>query len=744
MLIANTGGDRLIDWVGEFNSYLVPFAPFGMATVSRTLQPQLAEFLYALSASDGADPTRAADTGSEASRNGEPEGELGVIRQKDFAWHDQTGAPTDPQAGNIPGGKRDVLRTANFNDGNLQGLAADSGTWSVTSGSMQVAATSAHADAVAVYQIGDALPGYFEVQASAKVIKPTGGWNANSFIIFDYISATDFKFAGLDVSTNKLVMGHRDATGWVYDRQQSVKGGLKNDTWYNLALSVNGLTATLVVDNGIAISHTYAPTVVDGWSYGLNWGLVGFGSNNARGVLDNIAVQVVPPATTVARSDTFDDPANSLFSGGVVDDGNFALVNGQYVGTPAGSGAVLSLANVDGIANLAATSILDLGATLNTTGRAGFVFDQYSATDYKWVAIDVQTRQVLIGHRQGNAWTIDAAVGKNTLAAGANVTLGVSLRGSTVSVTLDGQTVLGLAYNAVTIDGRFGVFAKGGTVSIDAMTIKTDDAAVSVNGGSHALMAAEPDAGRGGDTSALTMGQLQPVLDEALLRWSLRADAGFMQALGQIDVQIVDLPGLALGEYLGGVVYLDIDAAGHGWFVDPTPRDDREFAFVDGQLAAQHGEAVQRMDLLSALAHELGHAGGLEHADSGVMATVLHAGVRTVGATPGTDRGTIANTDVQPGASNAGEPVAVFDPAAFTSGLTGGAPAADAATVPVINWAAHSAEQAWGKSTTDARPAWHGDFFIHLGQTAAERNPTAGLRIHVPVASKITPTLAKR
>ena len=34
ILIGNTGGDRLIDWVGEFNSYIVPFAPFGIATVS--------------------------------------------------------------------------------------------------------------------------------------------------------------------------------------------------------------------------------------------------------------------------------------------------------------------------------------------------------------------------------------------------------------------------------------------------------------------------------------------------------------------------------------------------------------------------------------------------------------------------------------------------------------------------------------------------------------------------------------
>src|SRR5205807_565740 len=84
VLIGNTGGDRLIDWVGEFNSYLVPFAPFGIATVSRQVEPQLPEFLYALSKSQGADPTRTAETGNlPPARNGEPDGELGLITQKD-------------------------------------------------------------------------------------------------------------------------------------------------------------------------------------------------------------------------------------------------------------------------------------------------------------------------------------------------------------------------------------------------------------------------------------------------------------------------------------------------------------------------------------------------------------------------------------------------------------------------------------------------------------------------------------
>ena len=72
VLIGNTGGDRLIDWVGEFNCYIVPFAPFGIATVSRQVPPQLSEFLYALSATQGADPTRDEDHERRRSRRSQP------------------------------------------------------------------------------------------------------------------------------------------------------------------------------------------------------------------------------------------------------------------------------------------------------------------------------------------------------------------------------------------------------------------------------------------------------------------------------------------------------------------------------------------------------------------------------------------------------------------------------------------------------------------------------------------------
>src|SRR5205814_360364 len=77
------------------------------------------------------------------------------------------------------------------------------------------------------------------------------------------------------------------------------------------------------------------------------------------------------------------------------------------------------------------------------------------------------------------------------------------------------------------------------------------------------------------------------------------------------------------------VIYLDADAAGHGWFLDPTPRGDSEFA-----PGRAHSPAAGRVDLLTVLAHEMGHVLGLgdDHAadpvTGSVMAAALPVGVR--------------------------------------------------------------------------------------------------------------------
>jgi hypothetical protein len=46
----------------------------------------LIEYLLELSRAAGADHTRVADAGTDPLHNGEPNGELSVVIQRDFAW----------------------------------------------------------------------------------------------------------------------------------------------------------------------------------------------------------------------------------------------------------------------------------------------------------------------------------------------------------------------------------------------------------------------------------------------------------------------------------------------------------------------------------------------------------------------------------------------------------------------------------------------------------------------------------
>ena len=543
--------------------------------------------------------------------------------QKDFAWHDQTGAPTDPQAGNIPGGPRDVLRTANFNGNQFDGFYVDSGSFAVTGGALSVAASSLGQDAAAVFQIGDALPSYYEVQASISTDKPLAGWKANAYIIFDYASRTDFKFAGIDVAINKLVMGHRDASGWIVDAQTPFRG--KPDVYYNLLLSVNGLTATLIVDNQSVFSMAYAPRVVDGWSYGLNWGLVGFGSDNSRGLFDNITVQVLPPQVTYQNTDDFSGGSTGLMTGG--SSGTWISSGGSLSATPAAGSAAYDLVALPQVTNLQTSSWLELTADVTTGARAGLVFDWYSPTDYKWVALDT-AGTLSVGHTTARSGRVTDKSVSGTILAGSTHTLGVSLKGMTVSVTLDGQSLLGYVFNSVVVDGRFGLTASGGAATFDNVKVKTNDSAFATT--ASALLADASQQVATQQQAALTAGGLAPVVAAAKQRWAASGllDAAQLARLDRAQVSVGSLLGGAVGLTTGIRVVVDALAGGRGWFVDSTPLSDEEFRIVNGELAAIRPAARAGVDLLTVVVHELGHVVGYEHSDAGVMEPALGAGVR--------------------------------------------------------------------------------------------------------------------
>jgi hypothetical protein len=108
--------------------------------------------------------------------------------------------------------------------------------------------------------------------------------------------------------------------------------------------------------------------------------------------------------------------------------------------------------------------------------------------------------------------------------------------------------------------------------------------------------------------------------------------------LNEVSFKITDLDGLTLGNTIGTTVLIDIDAAGHGWFVDTTPYDDTEFRRqnTDSELlATASSSAFGDMDLLTVVMHEIGHVLGFEDLDPedhphDLMSSTLTTGVRSV------------------------------------------------------------------------------------------------------------------
>jgi Calx-beta domain/RTX calcium-binding nonapeptide repeat (4 copies) len=561
ILMGNTFADRLIDWVGEWDTYLVPFSPFGIGTVSRQVEPFLPEFLYALSASDGADPTRDTDTGSNITRpgrNGEYEGEMGLIIQADHEfWQSQTGGPTDPQSGGVPGGSRTKIAAADFNNGNLGSFAPDSGVWQVSSGTLQVSAASLGKDAAAVFYVDEYLPVYYEVAAKISTQKPTAGWNANAYVIFDYFSPTDFKFAGLDVSLNQFVMGYRDVAGWHTVVHAPVLGSVQADTWYDVLVAVNGTTVSVSANGEQAFTYTFAARILNGEAVGLNKGFVGAGSNNARGSWDDVAVQVLPPQLTL--------DSTASYTGGVgpftgESSGTWTVNAGRYEAT-AGSGSTIASTADLGPDRLNPNSWIEVTATLRTTGIGGIVFDFYGLDRYKFAALDVTGQQVLVGHVEGGRFVIDASVAK-TLAANTDYTVVVTIKGSSVSVTVGGSFALSYAFNASGSDGQLGLLSRSGTTSVDSIRIKTNDAAFAniprVSVGDVSLNEGGPGAGA---VATLTLSLSQAATTATSVGWStvagtavagtdFAASSGIATfAPGTTSVQIsIPLIGDAIGE----------------------------------------------------------------------------------------------------------------------------------------------------------------------------------------------------
>ncbi len=143
------------------------------------------------------------------------------------------------------------------------------------------------------------------------------------------------------------------------------------------------------------------------------------------------------------------------------------------------------------------------------------------------------------------------------------------------------------------------------------------------NPGGQALTLGPDAAATAGST--ISVADVTPLVEVALGLWSAAGvDPVAIDRFSDVDVVIADLAGDRIGWADGQRIYLDANAAGAGWFVDATPENDDEFA---GDVAG--------VDLLTALAHELGHLLGMVDLDESqfadhVMSELLAPGQRNL------------------------------------------------------------------------------------------------------------------
>jgi hypothetical protein len=119
-----------------------------------------------------------------------------------------------------------------------------------------------------------------------------------------------------------------------------------------------------------------------------------------------------------------------------------------------------------------------------------------------------------------------------------------------------------------------------------------------------------------GSAALVTDQKLNPIVAEAMQRLEVSEGSEARAILENVTVEILDLPGNQLGQSLDNRVWIDLDAAGYGWFIDATPGNDLEFSRrtgTDGLMATLDSPARGRVDLLTTLMHEFGHVLGYEH-----------------------------------------------------------------------------------------------------------------------------------
>ena len=227
-----------------------------------------------------------------------------------------------------------------FDDGVAEDFNVVTGVWTIVND--RYVSNNRNGRSLATARIGVALPVNTEI-SSVMRFAGSGGYQSNGGLVFDYHDSVNFKYILGSVDSRRWTMGEVVNGS---DRALVTESATLSKTQdYEVAVVLEGATATLLVDEVETITHTF--------NGNLNTGSLGLTSIRSKAQFDDIVIREFVPSPD-AENDSFQTLVNTAIDLQVLDNDTpveNTTIHVSAVSTTAGGTLEMIDGGADGLAD---------------------------------------------------------------------------------------------------------------------------------------------------------------------------------------------------------------------------------------------------------------------------------------------------------------------------------------------------------------------------------------------------------
>ncbi len=266
--------------------------------------------------------------------------------------------------------------------------------------------------------------------------------------------------------------------------------------------------------------------------------------------------------------------------------------------------------------------LLNVGAASGSTTNAYYTITGNTITDTAAKAWDINGSGAAnyFNTKNGTVTNLPGYAGgatndtnfANFVNANNTITLVFPGAAKTLATRFNGSTYGGASSPLPTplIFAPGGVEARHKAVFVSGAIARNIEGRIEKNAASHQVSKVSA---RAPAPSSLTQTELDSIVPMARGRWAATGlTSEQLATLRALQFEAADLPGLRLGEADGTQIRVDKNAGGNGWFVGNEDAQFTTYGSEQRRYTDPTSAPAGRIDLLTAIMHEMGHALGLD------------------------------------------------------------------------------------------------------------------------------------